>query len=431
MADYTKTTWVDDDGSGTTGTDFTAARMNNIEVGIADAIAHNRIGALSTRPAAAAGNKNWLWIATDTDGTGGLYLSDGSTWTKMPVGSLPNDVKFGQGGWLNSFAQAYTMYSSNYNSAIDRLFDTTRPAYIFELDARSGFDRFTLRRTAPTTGAPAWVQLLTVDPSGVAAAGDVKFGVGGAARSSAVDNTVLYSNYNPTTDRLIDTSKPGWLMALGATVDECLLYRAPATAGAPAWVNLVELKNNGSMVGGNPPWVTALPTTGPSGGALQDGQECYYLADAATGTVWHLKYRAAEAGSFKWYYVGGSPLLKTVDAVQSTSSLTYVDLTTAGPSITVPLAGDYEMEMSAVCAGTGGANRCFVTPKKNAAAVNDADGSEVSVAGGSTNTGNAFRRKKLTGLAANDVFKLQYANLNATAVDYGYRSLQMTPIRVG
>jgi hypothetical protein len=185
------------------------------------------------------------------------------------------------------------------------------------------------------------------------------------------------------------------------------------------------------MVGGNPPWVTALPTTGPSGGALQDGQECYYLADAATGTVWHLKYRAAEAGSFKWYYVGGSPLLKTVDAVQSTSSLTYVDLTTAGPSITVPLAGDYEMEMSAVCAGTGGANRCFVTPKKNAAAVNDADGSEVSVAGGSTNTGNAFRRKKLTGLAANDVFKLQYANLNATAVDYGYRSLQMTPIRVG
>jgi hypothetical protein len=26
---------------------------------------------------------------------------------------------------------------------------------------------------------------------------------------------------------------------------------------------------------------------------------------------------------------------------------------------------------------------------------------------------------------------LQYANLNATAVDYGYRSLQMTPIRVG
>lgn len=31
---YSKTTWVDDDGSGTTGTEFTAARMNNIESGI-------------------------------------------------------------------------------------------------------------------------------------------------------------------------------------------------------------------------------------------------------------------------------------------------------------------------------------------------------------------------------------------------------------
>jgi hypothetical protein len=426
VADYTKTNWVE----GVTQTGPT--NLNNIESGVDDAVKHHRIGPLSSRPPAAAGNKNWLWIATDTDGTGGLYLSDGSTWTKTPVGSLPNDVKFGQGGWLNSFAQAYTMYSSNYNSAIDRLFDTTRPAYIFELDARSGFDRFTLRRTPPTTGAPAWVQLLTVDSSGaVTAAGDVKFGVGGAARSSAVDNTVLYSNYNPTTDRLIDTSKPGWLMALGATVDECLLYRAPATAGAPAWVNLMELKNNGSMVGGNPPWVTALPTTGPSGGPLQDGQECYYLADAATGTVWHLKYRAAEAGSFKWYYVGGMGLLKTVDTAESTSSLAYTDLATVGPSITAPLAGDYEMEMSAVCAGTGGANRCFVTPKKNATTVNDTDGSEASVAGGSTNTGNAYRRKKLTGLAANDVFKLQYGNLNATAVTYGYRSLKMTPVRVG
>lgn len=34
MADYSKQTWVDDDGSGGTGTVFTAARMNNIEEGI-------------------------------------------------------------------------------------------------------------------------------------------------------------------------------------------------------------------------------------------------------------------------------------------------------------------------------------------------------------------------------------------------------------
>jgi hypothetical protein len=34
---YAPETWVDDDGSGTVGTEFTAARMNNIEQGILNA----------------------------------------------------------------------------------------------------------------------------------------------------------------------------------------------------------------------------------------------------------------------------------------------------------------------------------------------------------------------------------------------------------
>lgn len=37
MGDYTKQTWVDDDGSGTVGTLFTAARMGTIEQGVHDA----------------------------------------------------------------------------------------------------------------------------------------------------------------------------------------------------------------------------------------------------------------------------------------------------------------------------------------------------------------------------------------------------------
>ena len=37
MPDYTPTTWVDDDGSGTVGTVITAARMNAIEAAVEDA----------------------------------------------------------------------------------------------------------------------------------------------------------------------------------------------------------------------------------------------------------------------------------------------------------------------------------------------------------------------------------------------------------
>jgi hypothetical protein len=51
--------------------------------------------------------------------------------------------------------------------------------------------------------------------------------------------------------------------------------------------------------------VTSLPTTGPSGGALVDGQECRYLADATNGVVWNLKYKSSAS---KWYFIGGSSL---------------------------------------------------------------------------------------------------------------------------
>jgi hypothetical protein len=94
VADYATQTFVDDDGSATTGTVLTKAIMDHIEAGIADAASHHRIGLFASMPAAAAANKNWLWIATDTDGSGGLYLSDGSTWSKVLT---PIDGQFGDG----------------------------------------------------------------------------------------------------------------------------------------------------------------------------------------------------------------------------------------------------------------------------------------------------------------------------------------------
>lgn len=82
MADYTKTAWINDDGSGTVGTLITAERLNNIESGVQDAAQHNKSGTLATRPAAAAENKGWLWYATDT---GTFAMSDGSSWLASPV----------------------------------------------------------------------------------------------------------------------------------------------------------------------------------------------------------------------------------------------------------------------------------------------------------------------------------------------------------
>lgn len=86
--------------------------------------------------------------------------------------------------------------------------------------------------------------------------------------------------------------------------------------------------------GGSAPLVGALP------GSPTDGQECYFLADATAGIVWHLRYRAASASANKWELVGGDPLVSGPLGSLTTASAALVALT-GGPSVTVPLAGEY------------------------------------------------------------------------------------------
>jgi hypothetical protein len=85
--------------------------------------------------------------------------------------------------------------------------------------------------------------------------------------------------------------------------------------------------------------VTSLP------GSPTDGQEVYYVADAANGIIWHLKYNAGASGSYKWEFLGGGSLRGTVPAyatLNGTGLSTFVAWPSgAGP--VVPLAGDYEL----------------------------------------------------------------------------------------
>jgi hypothetical protein len=259
--DYTTQTFVDDDGSGTTGTVITKAIMDHIEAGILDAAAHNRIGALSSRPAAAAANKNWLWIATDTDGTGGLYISDGSAWTKMPVGAITAiNTRFGTGGLLRSSVANNAEFRSNYNAETDRLIDTSLPSWLIHLGLG---DLMMMLRAAPTVGSPSFVEVQRVDGTGqVTMAGTAhRFGVGGELRAGSAGVAVFSQNYNSVTDRCIDTSKPAWRMLLDSGSDVMYWQRAPATAGSPAWVTVMAL--NGSII------QPSLPVRFGTGGNLQ------------------------------------------------------------------------------------------------------------------------------------------------------------------
>lgn len=99
-----------------------------------------------------------------------------------------------------------------------------------------------------------------------------------------------------------------------------------------------------------PLFVTALPTT-PS-----DGMEVYYQSTTAgtgggssnsmadVGAVWHLRYRAAASGSYKWEFLGGAPTShqNAGGATTCTTGLTnYTPSSWTSPSVKVPLVGTY------------------------------------------------------------------------------------------
>jgi hypothetical protein len=88
-----------------------------------------------------------------------------------------------------------------------------------------------------------------------------------------------------------------------------------------------------------PPKVTALPAN------PVDGQECYFVADATNGVVWHLRYNAGSASAYKWEFVGGAALRHFVPTSESRNQAAgWGDLTTIGPQVTIPLAGDYDVD---------------------------------------------------------------------------------------
>jgi hypothetical protein len=80
------------------------------------------------------------------------------------------------------------------------------------------------------------------------------------------------------------------------------------------------------------PYVTSLPAS-PG-----DGQEVFYGADASNHAVWHLRWRASAS---KWEFVGGNPIEAYDSSSVTRNSTSFGDFSSAGPSVTVPLAGDY------------------------------------------------------------------------------------------
>lgn len=170
------------------------------------------------------------------------------------------------------------------------------------------------------------------------------------------------------------------------------------------------------------PVVTSLPTT------ATDGDEVRFVADSANGVVWLLRYRDS-GNAYPWEFLGGSPLFASVDTDETTTSTTYAALATAGPTITVPLAGDYDVTISGqTYASVASATlHSYDIGGVGAVDTNAADNGHSSA----TVSSPYSATNRHTALAAGAALVSKYRISTAGTANFRRRRMRVTPVRVG
>lgn len=174
-----------------------------------------------------------------------------------------------------------------------------------------------------------------------------------------------------------------------------------------------------------PLYVTSLPAN------PYDGQEVYYGADPTNGVIWHLRYRSAASGSYKWEYIGGPPMTAEVLTLESTTSTTFTTLSTAGPTITTPLAGDYVVTIGATANNNSSNAGALMSYAIGGTSASTDDAIETYNNSAASDTGCYFRTRRKTGLAASTALAARYAANVGGNASFWRRSMSITPIRVG
>lgn len=162
-----------------------------------------------------------------------------------------------------------------------------------------------------------------------------------------------------------------------------------------------------------------------------DGDEVYLVADSSTGTIWHFRYNAGSSSAYKWEFLGGPALYSNITPQEQIgTSGSLVDLTTVGPSITLPRGGNYYLSWGASSEGTVSRD-VTIAPTKGGTRVAGIDlliysriTSEMLLPGSMESPTNVT-------LSASDVVKLQYQS-NATGANESFlnRWLSIRPIRI-
>ena len=189
------------------------------------------------------------------------------------------------------------------------------------------------------------------------------------------------------------------------------------------------LQWNGSIwaptsASGAPTPATTLP-----GSPVNNQQTILTDSTSAPTYYWLLQYNSTAA---KWQFIGGSPLYAEVTTAETTSSTTYAALTTAGPTVTVPNAGDYMVELGFQLNAQGGTPaHSFMSYDIGGTGAVDADAAVAwSYATQTVNPGgSAYRRRKKTAISASTALTSKY-KVSANTGGFAQRYISILPIQI-
>lgn len=172
-----------------------------------------------------------------------------------------------------------------------------------------------------------------------------------------------------------------------------------------------------------PSTVTALPTI------AKDGQVIRYRAQAATtgalaDVVWVLTYDAASS----YWIPTSAPLVAEVDSAagETTTSTSYANLATVGPSLILPFAGDWKFTYGCFAFDTSTNSALMSVDFGGGGGAVDAD--EVAVGGTNAMSASRIRVKAIP--AASTTVTAKYRTGPAGTATYAFRFLNAEPMRV-
>jgi hypothetical protein len=179
-----------------------------------------------------------------------------------------------------------------------------------------------------------------------------------------------------------------------------------------------------SWAGVYPPWPPAYGTTLPA--SPVNGQEAI-LVDSVTAPTyqWRFRYNASSSSIYKWEYVGGTDYFAVLGAQESRpGSIGAGDLTTVGPSLTIPRNGIYAVQWGALINNAG--QNQYGGAVLTTAAGGRLGGMEADI---SAPTWSAVSVMDSVTITSGGI-KLQYFNNNSGAVTFGNRWISARPVRI-